>query len=86
MGMSVREYSEPVEMIGHFAGGSVQPCRFRWNGRVYHIVRVSSSWESREGAYPLYHYVVRTTGEDVYEMHFDTSDLTWTLDCHYSEG
>lgn len=82
----VTRYGEPVEMIGHFARGKVRPCRFRWNGRVYRIASVSSLWETREGAYPLYHYVVRTMGGDVYEVHLDTSDLSWTLDFHYSEG
>jgi hypothetical protein len=82
----VTRYNEPVEMIGHFCRGKVRPCRFRWNGHVYHISSVSSHWETREGAYPLYHYVIRTSGEDVYEMHFDTSDLSWTLDFHYSEN
>jgi len=82
----VTRYNEPVEMIGHFCRGKVRPCRFRWNGSVYHVSSVSSHWETREGAYPLYHYVVRTSGEDVYEIHFDTSDLSWTLDFHYSEN
>ncbi|NOQ21500.1 MAG: DUF72 domain-containing protein [Candidatus Aegiribacteria sp.] len=27
----VTSYSEPVEMIGHFTRGKVQPCRFSWN-------------------------------------------------------
>lgn len=82
----VTRYEEPVEMISHFTDGTVQPCRFRWNGRVYHIASVSSCWESRRGAYQLFHYVVRTDCEDVYEIHFDTSDLTWILDFHYSEN
>jgi len=81
----VTRYIEPVEMIGHFCRGRVSPCRFRWKGRVYHVASVSSSWESREGAYPRYHYVVRTSSEDVYEIHFDTADLSWTLDFHYCE-
>jgi hypothetical protein len=84
--MLVTRYGEPVEMIGHFCMGRVRPCRFRWNGQVYRISSVSSQWETREGAYPLYHYVVRTRGEDVYEIHFDTSDLSWVLDFHYSEN
>ncbi|MCD4776625.1 MAG: hypothetical protein K8S15_11330 [Candidatus Aegiribacteria sp.] len=82
----VTRYDEPVEMIGHFARGKVQPCRFRWHGHVYHIASVSSQWENREGTYPLFHYVVRTREEDVYELHLNISDLTWTLDFHYSEN
>ncbi len=77
------EYAEQIEMIAHFNSGNIRPCRFLWSGRVHHITTVSSTWDSREGAYPLYHYVVRTATEDIYEIHFNTFDLFWTLDYHY---
>ncbi|MFO7950507.1 MAG: hypothetical protein R6U36_09080 [Candidatus Fermentibacteraceae bacterium] len=82
----VNELGERVEMVGHFRGGSVRPCRFRWGGRVYRIVSVSSSWESRRGASRLYHFVVRTHTDDVFEVHLDTSGMCWQLDYEYDDG
>lgn len=82
----MQELHEPIEMIGHFRAGEVLPCRFRRKNRVYHIVRVSSCWESREGVYKRYHFVVRTRSEDVYEIHFDLENMVWILDYEYSQG
>jgi hypothetical protein len=82
----VQEFHEPIEMIGHFRTGEILPCRFRWKNRVYHISRVSSCWESREGVYRRYHYVVRTRDEDVYEIHLELENMTWMLDYDYSQG
>jgi len=80
------EILETVEMLGHFRNGSVVPCRFRWRDRVYPITKVSLRWESRVGAFKLYHFMVRTRSGDVYEIHFDTENLRWTLDCVYCDG
>lgn len=81
--ITTTKYAEHIEMIAHFSSGNIRPCRFLWSGGVYHITEISSTWDSREGAYPLYHYVVRTADEDSYEIHFNTFDLFWTLDYHY---
>lgn len=82
----MQELGERIEMICHFAGGSVTPCRFRWQNRVYHVTRVSSSWESRRGTIKFYHYVVRTSADDVYEIHLNTETMGWIVDCEYSHG
>jgi hypothetical protein len=83
---NVQELGEPIEMIGHFAGGRVSPCRFRWKGRVYRVARVSSTWESRRGGIMNHHFVVRTSAGDVYEISFNTHTLGWTVDYAYSPG
>ena len=57
--------------------------RFRWNGRVYRVARVSSSWESRDGVYRNLHYMVNTMSGDAYEIHLDTSSMSWRLDYGY---
>jgi hypothetical protein len=80
------EILETVEMVSHFRNGSVIPCRFRWRNRVYSITRVNLCWESRPGVYKRYHFMVRTRSGDVYEMHFDTENLRWILDCGYTGG
>ncbi len=77
------EILEPVEVVCWFRGGGVLPCRFRWNGRVYRVERVSSSWESREGVYRRLHYMVGTRAGDSYEIHLDTESMKWTLDYRY---
>jgi len=82
----VQELGEPIEMIGHFAGGRVSPCRFRWKGRVYRVARVSSTWESRRGGIMNHHFVVRPSAGDVYEISFNTHTLGWTVDYAYSPG
>jgi hypothetical protein len=80
------EILETVEMVSWFGRGGMQPCRFRWRGRVYRITRITSTWESRQGVYRRYHYLVRTRSGDVYEMHFDPENLLWMLDCGYTGG
>jgi len=77
------EILEKVEVVCWFRGGAVLPCRFRWNGRVYRIARVSSSWESREGEHRNLHYTVSTMSGDAYEIHLDTGSMTWQLDYGY---
>ncbi|MBN1433323.1 hypothetical protein JW921_01095 [Candidatus Fermentibacterales bacterium] len=82
----VVEFREPVEMITCFRDGEVIPCRFRWRAKVHRVDRVSSSWESRVGAYKHYHFLLRTTDDDVYELHFDSYALRWVLDFEYRDG
>lgn len=82
----VIEFREPVEMVSFFREGAVIPCRFRWRTKTYRVDRVSSSWESRIGAYRHHHFLVRTTDDDVYELHFDTFTLKWIIDFEYTDG
>ena len=77
------EILENVEVICWFRSGCVLPCRFRWNGRVYRVARVSSSWESRDGVYRNLHYMLNTMSGDAYEIHLDTSSMSWRLDYGY---
>jgi hypothetical protein len=79
------EYGEPVEMVSWFRSGSIQPCRFRWRGRVYRVSRITSDWESRQGVYRRFHFMVRTSSGDVYEIHLDTENMRWVLDYGYSD-
>lgn len=82
----MQKLGERIEMICHFSGGSVTPCRFKWHNRVYHVAVVSSSWESRSGTVKLYHYVIRTSDDDVYEIHLNIELMGWVIDCEYSHG
>lgn len=80
------EILEPVEMVCWFRGGEVVPCRFRWNGTVHRVERVTSRWESRSGVYRSLHYMVNTRSGDAYEIHLDMENTRWMLDYRYGEA
>lgn len=77
--MRIETIVEPIRVLASFAGGSVQPVRFRWGARAYKIDAVNGRWTDRQGENYWLHYSVQV-GEETYYLHFDSREVQWWLD------
>jgi hypothetical protein len=60
-------------------GGKIRPVWFAWKREKHTILETTYAWEGRRGAARLLHFAVRDPG-GMYELTYDTSDLTWCLE------
>ncbi len=77
--MVYEDVYDNVEVITLFQHGKVQPLRFKWNERVYKIMKINGGWVSDEGINRIYHFSVMSEGPDCYELTFDSRNMTWEL-------
>lgn len=59
-------------------GRKVTPQWFIWNGKKHNITRVTFTWKVTQGRYALHHFAV-TDGTKLYELCYDTGELSWRL-------
>jgi hypothetical protein len=71
--------NDPVDVITAFVEGKVQPLRFRWQGRVVRVRRVTGEWNRREGQSVMRYFAVETPDADTYELCYDPRGPRWTL-------
>jgi hypothetical protein len=71
--------SDPVDVLTVFVDGKVRPLRFRWQGRVIRVRRVSGEWTRREGQALLRYYAVEGAPAGTYELCFDPRGPGWIL-------
>lgn len=83
--MKVEEIGEPIRVLAVFAGGGIQPMRFRWNGRTYRIDRINAQWIDRQCDGYVLHYSVQV-GREAYAIHFASEEVQWWLDQVAVEG
>jgi hypothetical protein len=76
---TVHEINESVTVLTKFSGGRMDPLRFKWNNRVFDVVRVNGKWEEREGQFKLHYFAVITKEDDYYELIYNTRTMGWTL-------
>ena len=80
------EFDEPIEVIALYEDGHLRPLRFRWNGWVYRVLRVTGHWVVHEGQTKRHHYAVLCGGSDVFEMCYDPKKIAWKLLSVYLDG
>ncbi len=78
--------SDPVDVLTVFVDGKVRPLRFRWQGRVVRVRRVSGEWTRREGQALLRYYAVEAAGAGAYELCFDPRGPRWVLSRAWTGG
>jgi hypothetical protein len=71
--------NDPVDVLTAFVDGRVRPLRFRWQGRVVRVRRVTGEWTRREGASLMKYYAVEGTGAETYELCYDPRGPRWLL-------
>jgi hypothetical protein len=71
--------SDPIDVIGAFLEGRVQPLRFRWQGRVVRVAKVTGQWSRREGQTVLRYFAVESTTGESYELCYDARGPSWIL-------
>ncbi len=74
-----QEIEEPVDVIALFEKGRMRPLRFRWNEKVYKVVKVTGDWQSEIGRYRLRHFAVQDEASNFFELSFDQYDSVWQL-------
>jgi len=83
--MKIEQIGDPIRMLAVFSGGSVEPLRFRWNGRTYPIDQINGRWIDRQCDGYRLHYSVQV-GEETYYLHFASGEVQWWLDQVALEG
>jgi hypothetical protein len=53
-----QEIDQPIDVIAAFQEGEMIPVRFRWNGRVIKIARVTGRWKTDEGRFRIKRFAV----------------------------
>lgn len=71
--------NDPVDVLSAFTEGRLQPLRFRWQGRVIRVSKVSGEWVRREGQALLRYFAVEAAGGETYELCFDPRGARWML-------
>ncbi len=82
----IEKVQEPVEVLGKFLEGKIQPLRFRWRGRVFTVSEVTGTWIKRVGEHRVHYFSVGVGGRDSYELSFEARTTRWTLENIYLEG
>ncbi len=70
---------DPVDVLTVFQEGRLEPLRFRWQGRVIRVSKVSGTWTRREGQALLRYYAVEGSPAGTYELCFDPRGPAWAL-------
>ena len=70
---------DPVDVISAFLEGRIQPLRFRWQGKVVRVRKVTGQWSRREGQTVLKYFAVEAAGGESYELCYDPRGPSWTL-------
>jgi len=71
--------NDPVDVLTAFVDGRIQPLRFRWQGRVVRVRKVTGRWTRREGMTVLQCFSVESGSADTYELCYDPRGPRWTL-------
>lgn len=77
--MNIETIEEPVRVYAVFAGGEVNPVRFRWGVREFDVFAINARWVDRQPSDCTHHYSVQAE-EQTYYLHFSSNDLQWWLD------
>ena len=77
--MKIEEIGDPVAVLAVFAGGKIEPKRFKWNGRSYPVDQVNAHWIDRQTDGYRLHYSVQA-GDETYYLHFASNEVQWWLD------
>lgn len=71
--------SDPVDVLTAYLEGRMRPLRFRWQGRVIRVKRVTGEWRRREGQTELRFFAVEGPGGETYELCYDPRGPRWRL-------
>ena len=77
---------EPIKVRADFSGGEITPVLFRRGQSRLKVCGVNSRWMDREGRRQLCYFSVTVDSGDVYQLRFDTGDLTWRAESVMYEG
>ena len=70
---------DPIDMIAVFQNHALKPVRFRWNGNIHKIARVTGAWRSRTGESSIRHFAVVDTKANYYELTYNEHQTHWII-------
>ena len=71
--------NDSVDVLSVYADGRVRPLRFRWQGRVVRVRRVTGEWNRREGQALVRYFAVEGDRSETYELCYDPRGPKWIL-------
>ncbi len=74
-----QEINQPIEVMAVFQKGRIIPIRFRWNGRVIRIARVTGWWRANEGGFRIRHYAVIDENSQFCQLCYKERTAEWFL-------
>ncbi len=74
-----QEINQPIEVVAIFQNREMSPVRFRWNGRVIKIARVTGRWKTNEGRYRIKHYAVMDQDSQFCQLSYRERTDEWFL-------
>jgi hypothetical protein len=77
---------EAVKVRADFPGGSITPLLFRRGREVRKLRTVNTRWQDTRAQNRLCYFSVTADTGDIYQLCFDTGDLTWRLEYVMFEG
>ena len=77
--------NDPVDVLTAFEAGVMRPIRFRWQGRIVRVQRITGQWSRREGQTMLRYFAVQGGQDESYELCFDARIARWVLSRAWSE-
>lgn len=77
--MNIERIDEAIAVLATFAGGAIEPIRFRRGGRTYRIDAINARWVDRQTEPYALHYSVQV-GEETCHIHFAAGEVQWFLD------
>lgn len=77
---------EGVKVRADFQGGMITPLLFRRGSRIHKVKAVNTRWQDMRGNHRLCYFSVTADSGDVYQLRFDTGDLTWRLEYVMFDG
>ena len=78
--------NDPVDVLTAFVDGGMRPIRFRWQGRVVRVRRVTGQWNRREGQAVLRCFAVQGPADESYELCYDARGPRWVLNRAWREA
>jgi len=84
--MRWEQLNEPVKVRADFQGGVISPVAFRRREQRISVRSVNTRWQDTRGRYRLCYFSVTGSSGDVFQLCFDTGDLTWRLEYVMFEG
>jgi hypothetical protein len=82
----IEKIQEPVEVLGKFHEGKIQPLRFRWRGRVFTVTETTGTWVKRVGEHRVHYFSVGVGTQDYYELSYQARTSRWSLENIYLES
>ena len=75
-----QEINRPIEVIVVFQNGQMMPVRFRWNGTVTRIAKVTGRWSTNEGRFKVKHFAVIDQDSQFCQLSYKERTAEWFLD------